>query len=217
MAFYRSYLHLLIEFALLCLVLPGIIIFTKSAPFMFAFLWGATLYCFVILRYANGGFEGYKKLWNWSAVNWSALKPIIIRWAIASVLMVIFLAFYEAERLFYLPLNKPEVMLYLMVFYPLVSALPQEFIFCTFLFSRYEKLFGDAQKMVMLSAVVFAYAHMLYINPVAPSLSLLGGLIFASTYLKHKSLALVTIEHGLYGYSLFVCGLGWYFYSGAVV
>ena len=40
--------------------------------------------------------------------------------------------------------------------------------------------------------------------------------IFASTYSKTKSLALVTIEHGLYGISLFLIGLGWYFYGGAV-
>jgi len=43
--------------------------------------------------------------------------------------------------------------------------------------------------MLVVNAVVFAYAHLLYINPVAPTLSLLGGLIFASTYLKTQSLA----------------------------
>ncbi len=70
--------------------------------------------------------------------------------------------------------------------------------------------------MMIASAVMFAYAHLLYINPVAPTLSLLGGLIFASTYLKTKSLALVTIEHGLYGNVLFLIGLGYYFYGGNV-
>ena len=43
-----------------------------------------------------------------------------------------------------------------------------------------------------------------------------AGLIFASTYAKSKSLALVTIEHGLYGNFLFFIGLGWYFYGGAI-
>ena len=70
--------------------------------------------------------------------------------------------------------------------------------------------------MVIASAIIFAYAHVLYINWVAPSLGIIAGLIFADTFRKHRSLALVTIEHGLYGNALFVIGLGWYFYSGAV-
>jgi membrane protease YdiL (CAAX protease family) len=95
-----------------------------------------------------------------------------------------------------------------------LSALPQEFIFCSFFFERYKAFFGEGRGMIVASAVVFAYAHCLYLNPVAPTLSLLGGLIFASTYRKTKSLALVTIEHGLYGNALFLIGLGTYFYSG---
>lgn len=217
MPFFKSYTFLLIEFTLLCLVLPSIIIATKSAPFMFAFLWGAALYCFLIYRFACDGFESYKATWGWSAVNKTSLKLILIRWALASVAMIVFLFFYDPSRLFFLPLNKPEILPYLMGLYPPVSAFPQEFIFCTFLFARYAPLFGDTQKMVLVSAMVFAYAHVLYINPVAPTLSLLGGLIFADTYLKHRSLALVTIEHTLYGYSLFICGLGWYFYSGSTL
>lgn len=71
--------------------------------------------------------------------------------------------------------------------------------------------------MIIASAITFAYVHMLYINPIAPILSFVGGIIFAQTYYKHRSLALVTIEHGLYGNFLFLLGLGWYFYSGSVL
>lgn len=70
--------------------------------------------------------------------------------------------------------------------------------------------------MVIMSAIVFAYAHMLFINPIAPTFSFVAGLLFAVTYLKTKSLALVTVEHALYGNAIFVIGLGYYFYSGAV-
>ena len=107
-------------------------------------------------------------------------------------------------------------MIGLVTFYPVFSALPQEFIFCSFFFARYAPFFGTGRGMVLASAVIFAYAHVLYINPIAPVMSLLGGLIFAQTYWKSKSLALVTIEHSLYGISLFFSGLGWYFYSGNV-
>jgi len=84
-------------------------------------------------------------------------------------------------------------------------------------FERYKKFFKSDIAMIIASAVVFAYAHVLYINWVAPFLSFIAGLIFATTYSKTKSLALVTIEHGLYGNVLFLIGLGWYFYGGAVV
>lgn len=111
---------------------------------------------------------------------------------------------------------KPELWSVVMVVYPIVSALPQEFIFCTFFFARFKPLFGNERNLIIASSIVFAYAHVLYINPVAPILSLFGGYIFASTYTKHKSLALVTIEHALYGNALFTIGLGYYFYGGAV-
>jgi len=100
--------------------------------------------------------------------------------------------------------------------YPILSALPQEFIFCSFFFERYKKFFPNEKVMIVASAVVFAFAHVLFINWVAPVLSFIAGLIFAMTYAKTKSLALVTIEHGLYGNVLFLVGLGWYFYGGAV-
>ncbi len=57
---------------------------------------------------------------------------------------------------------------------------------------------------------------MMFIDWVAPTLSLVAGYIFAKTYSETRSLALVTIEHGLYGNYLFLVGLGWYFHGGAV-
>ena len=203
-----------IEFLILCIAVPGYIILTKSAPFLFAFLWGATLYGYLVLRKTEH--ETLAHLWKWSAVTWESMKPMLIRWLLASVAMVVFIYFYDPERFLFLPRERPQVMIGLVTFYPVFSALPQEFIFCSFFFARYAPFFGTGRGMVLASAVIFAYAHVLYINPIAPVMSLLGGLIFAQTYWKSKSLALVTIEHSLYGISLFFSGLGWYFYSGNV-
>lgn len=213
-ALLRSRSYLLPEFLLLCVALPSWIIVTKSAPFMFAFLWAACGYCFLIYRACY--FTSYRDLWKWRAINRPNLKPILLRWAVLSAAMLAFIYFYDAARLFYLPRHNPEILPGIIVMYPVISALPQEFIFCSFFFARYARYFGNGKGMVLASALAFAYAHILYINPVAPTLSFIGGLIFAQTYLRHKSLALVTFEHGLYGISLFVTGLGWYFYSGAV-
>lgn len=186
----------------------------KWATYMFLFLWAASLYGAVILHSYYG--ERLREMWRWSEVNWHNLKPILIRWVIACIGMSIFIYFYDPARMFGLLNNRPDIVPFLLVLYPILSALPQELIFCSFFFKRYEAFFGNSTKMVIASAIIFAYAHCLFINPVAPTLSLVGGLIFASTYLKTKSLALVTIEHGLYGNFLFLVGLGYYFYHGNV-
>ena len=145
------------------------------------------------------------------------MKPILIRWVLASIAMLAFTYFYDPERLFYLVEERPQIIPYLFVMYPILSALPQEFIFCSFFFERYQGIFKSERAKIIASAIVFAYAHVLFINFVAPPLSFIAGLIFALTYSKTRSLALVTIEHGLYGNVLFIIGLGWYFYHGAVV
>jgi len=205
---------MVIEFLILCIALPSYIIFTKSAPFMFSFLWGAALYGFIIMRICYAG--ELKDAFKFRQVKKSFMPPLLIRWVVASIAMIAFLYFYDAPRLFFLPKTSPEFVLILLCMYPLLSALPQEFIFCSFFFRRYRRFFGEGRKMVVASALVFAYAHILYLNPVAPVLSLIGGLIFAETYRRTHSLALVTLEHGLYGNALFIIGLGWYFYGGAV-
>lgn len=206
---------LFLEFILLCLVIPGVLIGFKLAPFMFAFLWGAALYGFLILRYFH--WESFGHLWKWEAVTWENMRFILLRWVGASVFMLAFLLWYDPDRLFYIFQYRPEIIPALMVGYPLLSALPQELVFCSFFFARYAPFFLGGWPMILASSTIFAYAHVLYINPVAPALGFIAGLIFALTYAKTKSLALVTIEHGLYGNSLFLIGLGWYFYSGSVV
>ena len=213
--FSKNKFFLAFEFLIICVLIPTLIIINVWAPYMFAFLWSVCGYAFLIYRYTD--FTSYSELWNWSAVNKSNLKPIFLRWALASIGMLVFILWYDPERAFFLPLNAPEVIPFLVLGYPVISALPQEFIFCTYFFSRFKPFFGSGKLMITVSAIVFAYAHILYINPVAPILSLCGGLIFAHTYAKTKSLGLITLEHSLYGITLFMTGLGWYFYSGGVI
>lgn len=181
---------------------------------MFAFLYGACVYGWFIFRKVENVTQA--ELWGLKEVNKKNLKEILVRWVICSIFILLFTYYFDPDRFLYLVLNKPEIIPTIMIGYPIASALPQEFIFCTFFFARYRTLFTSDRAIVLASAVVFAYAHVLYINPIAPTFSLFGGLIFAYTYLKTKSLALVTIEHGLYGNTLFLSGLGWYFFHGSV-
>ncbi len=205
---------LVVEFILLCICLPSVIITYRLAPYMFTFLWSASIYCWLVLRFKYH--DHLKELWNWRAVTWANMQPILIRFVIACLCMFAFTYFYDPEKLFNIIRNRPQIIPYLLVMYPILSALPQEFIFCSFFFKRYHPFFTSERSKIIASAIVFAFAHVLFINWVAPALSLVAGIIFAMTYSKTRSLALVTIEHGLYGNFLFLVGLGWYFYGGAV-
>ena len=210
MAFGRRH----IEFLLLCIVFPSIIIFGKLGFFMFFFLWGATIYCFSIIYLHNRQYLNY--IWKFQEVTWENLRPILLRWLVASLAMIAFIYFYNRQVMFGIILERPQVIPFILIGYPLLSAIPQEFVFCTFFFKRFHRLFPEERTKIIASSIVFAYAHMLYLNPVSPVLSLFGGLIFAATYSKTRSLALVSIEHSLYGATLFLSGLGVYFYSGNI-
>lgn len=207
--------YLIVEFILLCLALPTVIWMFTLAPYMFPMLWGAALYCYLVFRLDFK--DRLKNEWKFGAINRVNLKPILLRWAGASLALIAFVYFYEPERLFHIPRNNPDIIPFLILVYPVLSALPQEFVFCSFFLKRYERFFPTCTIQIIASAAVFGYAHMLFINWVAPVFSFIAGLIFASTYIKTRSLSLVTLEHALYGNSLFLIGLGWYFYSGAVV
>ena len=118
--------------------------------------------------------------------------------------------------LFLIQKNDISLLYKIFIFYPFISAVPQEFIFCSFFFIRYKSLFRNEKNLVLTSAIIFCFAHIFSINWVAPFLSLFGGLMFANTYKKTKSLILVSLEHALYGNSLFALGLGWFFWGGSV-
>lgn len=206
--------YLFLEFLIVCLGIPTYIIVTASAPLMFSFLWAATVYGWMVLRFDQS--QSLGDIWRWSEVNWRNLKTILLRWILSCAVLAAFTLWYAPERFLSLPRHSPEFIPGFLLFYSVFSALPQEFLFCVFFFRRYRPYFGDGRWMVVASALIFTYAHMLYLNPIAPTFSFFGGIIFALTYLKTRSLVLVTLEHSLYGMALFVVGLGRYFYSGAV-
>ena len=210
----RPRLWLVLEFCVLCLLIPTVIITFRLAPVMFFFLWGAALFCWFVIHYNDKEF--WKNSWKFEAVNKENLKVIIPRWIAATLGMLVFLYFYNPDNIFILFREKPQFIPVFMFAYPILSAFPQELIFCGYFFERFKPLFKTQRGRIIASAIVFAYAHVLYINWVAPLLSLIAGFIFATTYNKTRSISLVTLEHALYGISLFLVGLGAYFYGGNV-
>ncbi len=102
-----------------------------------------------------------------------------------------------------------------MTLYPILSALPQEVIFRSFFFRRYQSLFPTNVAMLVANSLAFGVTHLIFHNWIAPTLSVVAGVMLARAYQQHRSLGLVWAEHALYGCIVFTIGLGWFFYHGS--
>jgi membrane protease YdiL (CAAX protease family) len=144
-----------------------------------------------------------------------ALPGILAMWAAGSALMIAGVALLDPGHLVDLPRQQILLWAAIVVFYPLVSVYPQELLFRAFLLHRYAPVFGTGRVAAAASAVAFGFAHLLFGNVVAVLMTLLGGWLFARRYQRTASLLTVSLEHALYGITIFTVGLGRLFYHGA--
>jgi membrane protease YdiL (CAAX protease family) len=91
-------------------------------------------------------------------------------------------------------------------------------IYRVFVMHRYRSLLPlDGRKqewaLICLSAFTFSFMHIVFRNPVAVVLTLIGGVIFARRQMRTRSLFVSSLEHALYGCFLFTVGLGDFFYA----
>ena len=112
--------------------------------------------------------------------------------------------------------NKPEIYILVMIGYPVLSVYPQEIIYRALFFHRYAPVLGPIPVAIVVNALLFGFGHIIFRNPVAVSLTVVGGVIFSLTYMRTKSLLAASFEHALYGCLLFTLGFGWYFFGGSV-
>lgn len=142
------------------------------------------------------------------------LHRILLRIPAAALLLTLLVWRINAALLFRLPRERPGLWLLILLLYPLFSVLPQHFLFRTFFLQRYRPLFGQGPLLLWVNALLFGWAHAFFLNPIAPLLSMIAGLLFADTWLRTRSLRLTCLEHALYGHLIFTTGLGWFFYNG---
>ncbi|MEZ4546342.1 MAG: hypothetical protein R3B51_00830 [Thermodesulfobacteriota bacterium] len=71
------------------------------------------------------------------------------------------------------------------------------------MYKRYSPVFGEGRAYSSPSALAFGYMHIIFLNWIAVAMTLVGGYLFAEDYRQGRSLALVSIEHALYGCSPF--------------
>ena len=143
-----------------------------------------------------------------------ALRFLLLRFVLCGALLTILTRWFFPSQFLSLPRLHPVLWVAIMVLYPLLSVWPQEVIFRRFLFHRYTEIFGS-HGVIVASALVFGFAHVIFLNWIAVTLTTVGGVMFARNYARERSLWLVFLEHALYGGLVFTIGLGQFFYTGA--
>lgn len=181
-------------------------------PTLYLTLWVCCIYCYAALLYSNQ--LDWSTLWHGTGWSRRQIRQAAGRFCLATGFALIMLAAVYPEHLFDFPRTKPAMWAMVMIFYPLLSVVPQEFVYRIFFFRRYAALLPNPKLMIAANALAFAYMHIVLQNWVAPLLSLIGGAIFAYGYQQHRSLKWAALEHALYGCMLFTIGLGWFFFRG---
>lgn len=176
-------------------------------------LWGLALFCLVVLR-KDKRFD-MRRLESVHGLA-QQLRPMLTRFLVIAIGLGIFVALFRPDQLFDFPRRAPGFWVLVMVLYPVFSVLPQSIIQRAYFFQRYTPLFGSGLCLVLVNALTFSYMHIYFLNPVALLITLVGGFLFARTYLKTGSLLVSGLEHALYGDLVFTIGLGQYIYHGAV-
>ena len=204
--------YILAELVALTFVLPLAMLQFHLQKFMLPAVWLVMWYC---LRVGKAtGIAPVRESWQGRAITRAVLRPMLLRFVVLSALMAVGTALWVPENLFNFVRAMPWFWALVMLLYPLLSVVAQEVIYRWFFMARYAPLFPTPRLMMLVSSLAFAAGHLIFNNWVAPLLCLFGGAIFAATYARHRSLAVVSLEHALYGDFLFTIGLGMYFYHG---
>ena len=117
----------------------------------------------------------------------------------------------DSNLLFKLPKNYFFIWIAVILFYPILSVIPQEIIFRVLFFERYSCLFKNQFLYLILNSIIFAYIHLVFQNFHAFFITLITSPIFAYAYLN-KSFKTCFLTHTVGGQLVFTYGLGEYFY-----
>jgi uncharacterized protein len=203
---------LALEFAFLFVALPLLIYYRLLPNLLIPYLLCAGFFAYVVL-YRDPTFDS-SRLFSLKGIS-SNLTALLLRDAAFLLLLGVAVRLFAPELLFSFIKRSPGFWALIMVLYPLGSVLPQELLYRSFFFHRYQPLFGSGWTMLLASALAFGFAHIIFGNWIAVSLCTIGGLLFALTYQHSGSLLLTCIDHALFGNFIFTIGLGRFFFHGA--
>lgn len=200
------------EFAAIFIAVPLVMALGLPPGVIWSGLAGMLVVAIVLLTISRG-------------FSWRSLlaRPVIADWRLFAAFIVLTVAvalglvlWLRPGALFALPLHNERLWIVILVFYPFVSALPQEIVFRALFFGRYGALFPGPRVAIAANAGAFSLAHLFYWNWPAVILTLAGGAIFAWAYREKKSFLFAWLMHALAGQIVFTTGLGIFFFHGAV-
>ncbi|MEP0176354.1 MAG: CPBP family intramembrane glutamic endopeptidase [Paraglaciecola sp.] len=131
-----------------------------------------------------------------------------LRFLIFVIISLILVAITMPESLFSVVTGNPSLWFGICIFYAVCSVYPQEFVYRVFFYKRYSGLIVNQRLLIGFNASLFCFAHVIFLNGLVFLLTFIGGVLFALTYQKSRSLLLTTLEHSAYGLWLFTLGLG---------
>ncbi len=144
-----------------------------------------------------------------STIDWKNFwKITAIKLLSIVIITSLYVWFTDNSQLFIVLRTKPLLWVVILFVYSLLSVYPQELLYRTFFFQRYQSLFNNKNLFMFINAIIFSLGHLFFKNTLVIVLTFLGGLLFAFTYYKTKSTILVSIEHAIYGCWLFTVGMG---------
>ena len=195
---------LVLELFILFIFIPSSLALNYSEKLKVALVLGAFIYICGHLIKSFRSQEFLKPKLKWK----SFFVRIGIQTVILGIVTVLAVYLTHPEALFCIPTQRPKLYVTIVLVYTFISVWPQEVIYRTFFFQRYQKVISSDRAMILVNALLFMFAHLFFRNVLVLILTFLGGILFALTYIKTKSILLVSIEHALYGNWLFTVGMG---------
>ncbi|MFT2090606.1 CPBP family intramembrane glutamic endopeptidase [Paraglaciecola sp. 2405UD69-4] len=193
-----------LELAWLFVCLPASLLLPISPWLKLSLVLSGIFYC--IYQSKNMGLLKGQHLLHFE--HYSGSLMIWLRFLIFVIVSLILVTITMPESLFSVVIGNPLLWLGICIFYAVFSVYPQEFLYRVFFFKRYNGLVANNRIFITLNAILFCMAHLVFLNSLVFLLTFIGGVLFALTYQKSRSLLLTSLEHSAYGLWLFTLGLG---------
>ena len=198
------------EWGVLYLALPLVIAVVLPPGSMFPALFAGTALGLWLLHRTAG--------FRWRDLSRGRIDPAVVAVFVAvTIIVALSVAMATSGDPLRFATANPGFLVLILVFYPILSALPQELMFRALWFRRYAGILPGGWPGIVLNAAVFSLAHLMYWSGIVAAMTFAGGLAFAWAYQRRGSFAMAVLMHALAGQIVFALGLGMFFYAGNVM
>ncbi|MEM1300016.1 MAG: CPBP family intramembrane glutamic endopeptidase, partial [Pseudomonadota bacterium] len=111
-------------------------------------------------------------------------------WVVTAVTCTAFVVAINPAMYLNFVLERPTLWIFVMIAYPIASALPQEIIYRSLFFERYGQLFPSGMALIIANGALFGLGHLFYDSWITISMTAVGGAIMGWAYLRNRSVLL---------------------------